>query len=537
MAIITSILWTIEGNNTFENGNDFISTKIVIAGAGALVGDIDFVFGDTPSPSATAYRSLHFKKGAGFWDKDYALSWLYWSGAFTDTTTRKVYARITYVDNDMQTQTVYSSVNTINANYPLTVNTTVTSSRVDGRFFQDESSANISATVTKVPSRGANISSVIATVPAMSGYPAITKTLTLVGSSYTATIAANELPPGEVPITITATDVRGAVTTQTVTITVMAHSAPTISADVFRCDSGGDVDLSGEYLSATVYANSNPVELGLNSISMSGSFSQANMTSGQTYILGGSIDPDTAYSLVFTAEDVASTTSTLTITVPAVKRIIDIKDGGTGIAFGKKAEKDSVVDSKWPVYADGYFYSCEKDTEATSRGYAISFDEGQGSDGAAYMGRTSYTKDGVTHYDPARWIFSLYSRDSSTHERLAYPERYRLPIVDNDLTAEALYDILTTKNFLKVFSISSSSSKTFSLSNSSRGIFITTGSSANVKGAWIFNTTSSGSVTYTPILAATDLTLSKATRELTIANGNSSTTVFACFLIFGGSVD
>ena len=544
MAIIVSGLnWYLTAPLKFTSSRLSIPSYFEIdgsSGSTSSIYTIEIVLGDTPNSSDPAFTIVGVK-GRLPLTKDYTLGYLLtWDDAFgTNDTTVKAYARLNYGTLDSPLYT-YSTVKTITReDAPSLINVNVVSSRVDGLYVEGLTTATVTA-LGSASWSGATISSITANIPAMNGKSAVTKNMSGTGTiadPYTCVFTANELPYGDVPITVTATNNRGETSTVVYNITVANHLAPTISADVFRCDSGGDVDLSGAYLSVTVYANSNPVELGLNNISMSGSFSQASLTSGQTYIIGGAIDPDTAYSLTFTAQDTASSSASLTVPVRAVKRIIDIKDGGTGIAFGKKAERDSAVDSEWPVYANGYFYACEKDTAPTSRGYAISFDEGQGSDGAAYMGRASYVKDGVTHYDPARWIFSLYSRDSVTHERLAYPERYRLPVVDNDLTAEVLYNILTTKDFLKVFTHTTGVSKTYNLANSTRGLLVITGQNAGVKGAYIFNTTSAGSVSYTAILAASSITLTTGTNSLTVANGSTTATAFACFLVFNGSVE
>ena len=126
---------------------------------------------------------------------------------------------------------------------------------------------------------------------------------------------------------------------------VKEHEAPTITYDVFRCDSNGDLDMNGGYLSVTVWASANPAELGLDSgVDLDGDFQQGNLTNGTQYIIGnGAIDPDTQYTLRFIVEDNAELSITETYEVPVVKRIINVKDGNTGIAFMKKATDDGVI--------------------------------------------------------------------------------------------------------------------------------------------------------------------------------------------------
>lgn len=173
-----------------------------------------------------------------------------------------------------------------------------------------------------------------------------------------------------VRIELVVTDSRGEITRQNITyIDVKAHTEPTITAEVFRCDENGDKDYGGGYLSVTAWATPNPAELGMlndtiNYILGQGSLSpeieHGEISIGTPTVIGnGSISPDLDYILEIYAADNASAhgaqslTGRIDITVPIVKRAINIKDGGTGVAFGKLSQTDSLLDSAWDIHTDG----------------------------------------------------------------------------------------------------------------------------------------------------------------------------------------
>ena len=49
---------------------------------------------------------------------------------------------------------------------------------------------------------------------------------------------------------------------------------------------------------------------------------------------------------------------------------------------------------------------------------------------------------------PIRWIADVFSLNSSNGERTQYYEAFRLPAVDFDRSANATYDVITTKNLV-----------------------------------------------------------------------------------------
>lgn len=61
--------------------------------------------------------------------------------------------------------------------------------------------------------------------------------------------------------------------------------------------------------------------------------------------------------------------------------------------------------------------------------------------------RTTVTTYNGNKY-PIRWLLKIFSINTSNGERLPYAENYQLPSVDYNRTANATYNIITTKNLL-----------------------------------------------------------------------------------------
>lgn len=84
-------------------------------------------------------------------------------------------------------------------------------------------------------------------------------------------------------------------------------------------------------------------------------------------------------------------------------------------------------------------------------------------------------------------------------------------------------------------SIQKSSSATFNIPNSYKGLVITFGVANNMNGLYLINTSSSGAVSCLPVLSASDLTITKATNSLTIANRNENyAAICHAFSVAGG---
>ena len=541
MAIsrITDLAW--EGGNTFtfSSANGFrLDFRFVIRStAGLRNAKLEFVLGDTPNNTDAAFDTSTFTTTQTLEEVVVGNGATIWGlrNVFGNTGSAKVYARCTAGG-----ATCYSGVKTVVLDAPpILSDYSIVSDRPDGIFISGVTTGT--ASVKAEGQLGATIDRVTARCSQLS------VRLTLNQGVYSGTLPPQLIRDSQAVI-LNAIDSRGESTSLSIPIINKAHTTPSVSCDVFRCDESGDANLAGGYLSVTVWASSNPTELGISSISIfghdengvavidDGSGNPLTINSGQTYILGnGNIASDLKYTLEIEAEDAGGYQANETCVIPAVKRVINIKDGNTGIAFFKKAEKDA-LDAPFPVHSDGLFWSNTDGTENVSRGLAISYDEGENVYGSIYAARGNYTEGGATHYFPQRWMFSMNSKNSSTKERLSAAERYRLPIVDDDLASDAVYDILTNKTTIVSATLNSGTSKTFALEGGTRCLLIMDGGRAAVKGAYIINVTTGGSVSQTAILTASSIAITTAANSITITNNDSSYAAFPCFLVFSGKV-
>lgn len=170
---------------------------------------------------------------------------------------------------------------------------------------------------------------------------------------------------------VRATDQYQVTKLQTVKLSVKKHDVPAITTDIYRCDLDGTKNENGAYLSVTAYASSVPTALGIYSLYLEGTIIGASssiiaqyINSGQTYILGnGGITSNDSYNLTFTATDKAAIyggtalSVSVIVGVPKVVRVINVKAGGKGVAFGKVAETDELVDLAWNIRSAGQIWS------------------------------------------------------------------------------------------------------------------------------------------------------------------------------------
>ena len=166
--------------------------------------------------------------------------------------------------------------------------------------------------------------------------------------------------------TLTVTDAGGRTATKSASITCYAYSSPTISLETYRVKTSTDTteDDSGTYvrctysLSCASVNSTNDVTVKIfykkNSVSNWSSvtaLTDSTSTSGY-YVLSG-IDTASTYTIYATVTDNYSGSSESDKnTVFSAERILNIRPKGAGIAFGKMADTNNVVDSKWPIRTD-----------------------------------------------------------------------------------------------------------------------------------------------------------------------------------------
>lgn len=209
----------------------------------------------------------------------------------------------------------------------------------------------------------------------------ITMTCTA-SAKYGATIArkqffvnAVEVNPTNYPLTVAGiynagakvTDSRGYTAEVNPGITVHAYSPPSISAmSFYRCTSGGTADDSGEYLhyaftGAISSIDGHNVNQWALHVQKAGTSTWTSVASGTGTTLNVSavsasavVDADYSYAVRLTLTD-SFGQSVMTKTISTGFTTVDYKASGKGVAFGKAAETDNVIEyaSTWKLKQAG----------------------------------------------------------------------------------------------------------------------------------------------------------------------------------------
>jgi hypothetical protein len=232
----------------------------------------------------------------------------------------------------------------------------VTSGTFSGLYVQGKTTATLTATATA----GSGSSIVSYTYSGLG----INSTVTT-NTATTATLASS----GSQTYTVTVKDARGRTASKTVAITVHPYAAPTISSvSVQRCDSSGNLSDSGTYAKYTVNSTYSTVN-GKNTRTVTAAYSSNNGSSysSETTLQdtadtanaktgtygGGSLAATTSYVIRFTIKDAYGATATITAPLQSAARPMNIKSNGKGVAFGKMAETDNLLDVSWGARVRG----------------------------------------------------------------------------------------------------------------------------------------------------------------------------------------
>lgn len=199
--------------------------------------------------------------------------------------------------------------------------------------------------------------------------PGVSTTTT--ATSVTSSTISNT---GTITYTVTVTDNRGRTASATKNYTCHAYSAPKITLSAYRVASSSSTDANsnGTYARCTYnlsYASidgSNKPTIKIyykksaasswSSTSVSTS-STTSGTSGTVNATGNhtlsSISVNDTYTIYASITDsYGGSTSSIYVTLFGAERILNVRPGGKGIAFGKMASTDNVLDSKWPIRSD-----------------------------------------------------------------------------------------------------------------------------------------------------------------------------------------
>ena len=208
------------------------------------------------------------------------------------------------------------------------------------------------------------------------GYSKVTIAMTSVSGSYGSTIKSYSITgpnlsstsssatsgvlgsAGTNTYTCTITDSRGRTASKTVSISVVDYAKPSISVSASRCNSDGTVSSNGTYLRVTasysIASVSSKNSVSSRSVSCNGA-SNSSFSSGSAFVLGANCAINTSYTLTASVKDALNNTASASITIPTASRIMNVRANKSGIAFGKFAESDNLVDFGWPINAAGTF--------------------------------------------------------------------------------------------------------------------------------------------------------------------------------------
>ena len=214
-----------------------------------------------------------------------------------------------------------------------------------GAFVQGQSKINVS--ISASGAYGSTISNYISTFGSSS----------FNGASF---VISNVNTSGSVNLTVTVKDSRGRTATKTQTITVLAYSIPQINSFTgIRCDQDGTPNEDGQYvklaynyaISALNNRNDKTITIAYQQIggsSWTTLKSESNYTANTTYVPSTVFSVDHSFYFKITLQDYFKTVS-YEIEVTTAFTLVDYSAGGHGMAIGKVAESEDLLEIALPV--------------------------------------------------------------------------------------------------------------------------------------------------------------------------------------------
>ena len=154
--------------------------------------------------------------------------------------------------------------------------------------------------------------------------------------------------------TVRITDTRGKYVQQTSqSFTIKAYAMPSFTAaSVYRSNSSGSPAEDGTYIKITATAAATPAENSITSLQYATKETTSSYWSADANIPSGAVSGysnTTSYDVRLTATDKLGNKAYKYYTIPTQAFTMDFKVGGKGVAFGKVAETDNLVDSAWGI--------------------------------------------------------------------------------------------------------------------------------------------------------------------------------------------
>ena len=268
------------------------------------------------------------------------------------------------------------------------------------------------------------------------GYSKVTIAITSASGSYGSTIKSYSISgpnlsstsssatsgvlgsAGTNTYTCTITDSRGRTASKTVSISVVDYAKPSISVSASRCNSDGTISSSGTYLRVTasysIASVSSKNSVSSKSVSCNGA-SNTSFSSGSAFVLAANCAINTSYTLTASVKDALNNTASASITIPTASRIMNVRANKSGIAFGKFAEADNLVDFGWPINATGTFtpvsssFPADLNTVYTPGVYSIKGDTANRPCDygllLVYVANNSYSNP--DHNNSSNWLYQI----------------------------------------------------------------------------------------------------------------------------------
>ena len=218
-----------------------------------------------------------------------------------------------------------------------------------GAFVQGQSKINV--TITAAGAYGSSVTTYISKFGSSS----------FNGASFS---IENVNASGSVTLTVTVTDSRGRKATETQTITVLPYSIPEISVFTgIRCNQDGTANEDGQYvklaynytISALNNKNDKTITIAYKQVGASSYTTlktESNYSANTTYVPSTVFSVDNSYEFKITVQDYFKTVS-YELEVTTAFTLVDYSAGGHGMAIGKVAESENLLEIALPVSFSG----------------------------------------------------------------------------------------------------------------------------------------------------------------------------------------
>ena len=180
------------------------------------------------------------------------------------------------------------------------------------------------------------------------------------GASFT---IENLNTSGDVTLSVTVTDSRGRKATKSQTVTILPYQIPEISTFTgVRCDQGGTVNEDGSYvklsysyeISPLGNKNDKTVTIAYRQVGASSYTTlktESSYSANTTYVPATVFSPDNSYEFRITVADYFKSVK-YDIEVTTAFTLLDFSTGGRGMAIGKVAESEDLLEVALPTLFD-----------------------------------------------------------------------------------------------------------------------------------------------------------------------------------------